>query len=66
MNIGSGFYGPVRNITPRGEKRWPPLNRRTRTEYRDKLSLDEYSEELTFLSWLTKCKHYSAEYYEVD
>ncbi len=64
MNIGSGLYGPATNVTPKGEKHWPPLNERTRTGYRDKLWLDECREEHMFLSWLTKCKHYSAEYYE--
>ncbi len=66
MNIGSGLYGPATNVTPNGEKHWPPLNERTRTEYRDKLWLDECREEHMFLSWITKCKHYSVEYYEED
>jgi hypothetical protein len=64
MNIGSGLYGPATNVTPNGEKHWPPLNERARTEYMDKLWLDECSAERMFLSWLTKCKHYTAEYYE--
>jgi hypothetical protein len=64
MNIGSGLYGPTRNVTPKGEKNWPPLSERTRAEYRDKLLLDERGEMRIFLSWLSECKHYSAEYYE--
>jgi len=64
MNIGSGLYGPATNIAPNGRKQWPPLNENTRAEYMDKLWLDERMEERIFLSWLTKCKHYSAEYYE--
>ena len=66
MNIGSGLDGPANNVTPNGEKHWPPLNERTRTEYRDKLWLDECREEHMFLFWITKCKHYSVEYYEED
>jgi len=64
MNIGSGLYGPATNVTPHGEKHWPPSNERARTEYMDKLWLDECSAERMFLSWLTKFKHYTAEYYE--
>jgi hypothetical protein len=64
MNIGSGLYGPATNIAPNGWKHWPPPNENTRTEYRDKLWLDECREERMFHSWLAKCKHYSAEYYE--
>ena len=66
MNLGSGLYGPATNVTPNGEKHWPPINERTRTEYGDKLWFDECREEHMLLSWLTKCKHYSAEYYEED
>ena len=66
MNIGSGLYGPATNLTHTGEKHWSLLNERTRTEYKDILRLDEYMEEQVFLCWLTKCKHYSAEYYEKD
>ena len=64
MNIGSGLYGPATNVTPNGGKHWPPLNECSRAEYIDKLWLDECMEEHMFLSWLTKCKHYSAEYFE--
>ena len=66
MNIGSGLYGHATNVTPNSEKHWPPLNERTRTEYGERLWLDECREERMFYSWLTKCKHYSAEYYEED
>ena len=64
MNIGSGLYGPATNVVPNGWKHWPPLSENTRTSYRDKLWFDEHMEESMFFSWLTKCKHYSAEYYE--
>ena len=63
---GGGLYGAVMNVTPNASKHWPPLNERTRIEYRDKLRLDECMEERIFDTWLTKCKHYSAEYYEED
>ena len=64
MTLGGGLYGTALKVESRGEKYWPPPSNQTRTQYVIGLIKDRDIKESIFKTWLEKCKHYDADYYE--
>ncbi|HKX97692.1 MAG TPA: hypothetical protein VJL78_07655 [Candidatus Nitrosocosmicus sp.] len=64
MTLGGGLYGTALKVESRREKHWPPPSNQTRTQYVIGLIKDKDIKEFIFKTWLEKCKHYDADYYE--
>jgi hypothetical protein len=64
LTLGGGLYGTALKVESRREKHWPPPSNQTRTQYVIGLIKDKDIKEFIFKTWLEKCKHYDADYYE--